>query len=173
MVSAAGRQGAAQATMTIHVRSMRPGEAAFCERVLRALPEWFGIESSLVQYVRDAEAMPTFIAELGSGPRDPAGFMTLRRHEPHAPRSAEIHCIAVLPERHRGGIGRALVDFAAAHALAAGVEYLQVKTQGPSRPCEHYDRTRRFYESLGFVALEEFSTLWPGNPCLMLVRKLA
>src|SRR4051812_43984620 len=37
------------------------GVADQCERVLRTLPLWFGIESSLMEYVRDTERFPTFV----------------------------------------------------------------------------------------------------------------
>jgi hypothetical protein len=47
-----------------------------------------------------------------------------------------------------------------------------VKTLGPSRPSEGYERTRRFYEARGFVALEEIHGLWEGNPCLLMVKRL-
>ena len=54
-----------------------------------------------------------------------------------------------------------------------GVEFLQVKTIAPSRVDKNYERTRHFYESLGFRPLEEFKTLWgEGLPCLQMVKKL-
>ena len=33
------------------------------EEILRALPDWFGIEESLVRYVKDADIMPTMFAK--------------------------------------------------------------------------------------------------------------
>lgn len=53
-----------------------------------------------------------------------------------------------------------------------GVEYLQVKTQGPSKPNAQYARTTQFYESRGFVPMEELHGIWPGLPCLLLVKRL-
>ena len=41
-----------------------------------------------------------------------------------------------------------------------------------SRPDKGYERTRRFYEARGFVALEEIHGLWDGNPCLLMVKRL-
>jgi hypothetical protein len=73
---------------------------------------------------------------------------------------------------HRAGIGRQLVERAVADVRAAGVQLLQVKTLGPSDDYEPYARTRAFYEALGFLPLEEHLTLWPGNPCLVLVKPL-
>ena len=56
--------------------------------------------------------------------------------------------------------------------MADGVRMLQVKTLGPSSRDANYALTRGFYEHLGFVALEEFKELWPGNPCLMLAKMI-
>jgi hypothetical protein len=48
-----------------------------------------------------------------------------------------------------------------------------VKTLGPSRPSELCERTRGFYESRGFVPLEELSGIWDAeNPCLIFVKRL-
>ena len=56
--------------------------------------------------------------------------------------------------------------------MADGVRLLQVKTLGPSDPDEGYRRTRRFYQAVGFEPLEELVGLWPGNPCLIMVKVL-
>lgn len=53
-----------------------------------------------------------------------------------------------------------------------GVEYLQVKTLGPSRPNAEYALKKKFYERVGFVPLEELSGIWPGVPCLILVKRI-
>ena len=49
---------------------------------------------------------------------------------------------------------------------------LSVKTLGPSRPDAGYAGTRRFYGALGFQPVEELLDLWPGNPCLIMVKPL-
>ena len=80
--------------------------------------------------------------------------------------------MGVRKEYHRQGIGRLL--FAAFHEYARshGYEYLQVKTVDAGR-CPEYDRTRLFYESMGFRKLETFPTLWDEwNPCLVLIRSV-
>jgi ribosomal protein S18 acetylase RimI-like enzyme len=159
----------------IEMTPLREGEQVICEAILRALPDWFGIESSLVQYVADAAHHPTWVAadlRRGSGVvvgAAAAGFLTIRRHFPEA---AEIHCIAVRPEEHRRGVGRAMVAFVEDRLRRDGVRFLQVKTLGPSRPDEHYARTRRFYDAIGFTPLEEFPTLWGRNPALQMVKAL-
>ena len=161
----------AETTAPLRIRPFEDGDDAICERVLRALPEWFGIESALVQYVADASAHATWIATgtAKEGPLD-VGFITVRRH---FPQSAEINCLAVRPEFHRTGVGRALTTVVEDRLARSGVSFLQVKTLGPTRIDEHYARTRRFYEAMGFLPLEEFAELWPGNPALQLVKRLA
>lgn len=134
-----------------------------CDRILRALPEWFGIDEAIDAYVRDIAALPTLAYE-------DAGFLALEAHGRYA---AEIYVMGVLRERQGQGIGTALVGSAEERLRREGVEYLQVKTLGPSRPSVHYERTRRFYEKVGFRPLEEIHGLWSeGNPCLLMVKRL-
>jgi GNAT superfamily N-acetyltransferase len=133
---------------------------------MRSLPDWFGIEDAIVRYVKDVATMETWIAEDAN---EPVGFLTLRSHNPS---SSEIQVMAIRARVHRRGVGRALVEHAAAILRQRGVEYFHVKTLGPSRPNEAYENTRRFYHSVGFVPLEE-NRLWgDANPCLILVRHL-
>ena len=79
--------------------------------------------------------------------------------------------MAVMPEHHRRGIGRAMLDCAEKFLAADGVRFLQVKTLSSARPDEGYDKTRAFYLAYGFVPLEEFPLLWdPANPALQLIK---
>jgi GNAT superfamily N-acetyltransferase len=79
--------------------------------------------------------------------------------------------MGVLPEYHRGGIGRRLVAAAEAWLRGQAVEYLQVKTLSPAHPDPGYSRTRAFYQALGFRPLEEFPLLWGAEtPCLLMVK---
>jgi N-acetylglutamate synthase-like GNAT family acetyltransferase len=110
------------------IRPMRADEGPACERVLRALPDWFGIEESLREYVRDTAVDPTWVAESGG---EVVGFATLHTHFPVA---AEIHCIAVVPEHHRSGLGRMLVEQLVGDCRLAGVRVLQVKTRPRIHP---------------------------------------
>ncbi len=133
-----------------------------CESILRELPEWFGIEDATAAYIRDVAELPTFA--VGDD-----GFLAVKLHTPKA---AELYVMGVRPERHRQGVGSALLAAVEDYLRERGVEYFQVKTLGPSRPSEGYERTRRFYEARGFVALEEIHGLWDGNPCLLMVKRL-
>jgi GNAT superfamily N-acetyltransferase len=150
----------------VEVEQLDSGAAKsqLCEDVLRALPDWFGIEGSVRDYIRDVAALPFFAAG-----RD--GFLALKLHTASA---AEIYVMGIRPERQGEGLGTALVAAAEAFLRERGVEYLQVKTLGPSEPSEHYARTRSFYEARGFVPLEELTAIWgEENPCLIMVKHLA
>jgi len=150
----------------VHI-TVEPGtDAAATERILRELPEWFGIESALQDYVAAAARLPGFVARLDA---EVVGVALVERHFDQA---AELHLLAVAPAHHRSGIGRRLVESVVSALAADGVSLLQVKTLGASDPSEHYARTRRFYEAAGFLPLEELRDLWPGNPCLVMVRSL-
>jgi GNAT superfamily N-acetyltransferase len=141
------------------------------ERLLRMLPTWFGIESSVVEYVEAARSLPAYVAWPADRQESrPAGVLLAVRHYP---RSAEIYLMAVDPSWHRTGVGRALVTALEADLIADGVEFLQVKTQGPTRPDAGYERTRLFYAGVGFQPLEEIQGFWGELPCLIMIKSLA
>jgi len=144
------------------------GRSADCEPILRALPDWFGIEEAIVQYVGEIDRLPTFLA-VGPGDRV-LGFLSVRQHTPYA---AEVYVMGIRSEAQRQGLGRALMAAAEDYTRGLGVEYLQVKTLAASDPDVHYARTRLFYEAMGFRPLEVMPTLWDEyNPCLIMVKRL-
>ena len=141
--------------------------ASACIPLLRRLPDWFGLENAILDYERQVEELPTFLAGADGSV---LGFLSLKQHNEY---SAEILVMAVHPEKQRGGMGRALVEAAEAHARSLGIEYLQVKTVGPSRANTPYGKTRAFLAAMGFCSLEEFTTLWgKGNPCIIMVKRI-
>ena len=81
--------------------------------------------------------------------------------------------MAVRRENHRNGIGQKMMQEAEDFLRRDGIEYVQVKTLGPSRPNEHYARTHLFYMAMGFRPIEEFEEIWDrNNPCLLMIKKL-
>jgi GNAT superfamily N-acetyltransferase len=143
------------------------GARGECERILRGLPAWFGIESALLQYAADSETYPTLVARESLGA---VGFITIRQHFEH---SVEVHCMAVLASLRRRGLGTALLQTAESWAQRRGARFMQVKTIAPASPSPEYAETRAFYAKAGYVPLEEFPLLWSkSNPCLQLVKAL-
>lgn len=154
----------------IEIQPAALGLSSAVEPILRALSDWFGIEHATQMYIHDAGGLPTFLAVDTERGNVPVGFLTVKQH---SAASAEIHVMGVLPDYHRRGIGRALVDVAENHLRANAVMFLQVKTLSAAHPNEGYERTRAFYLAVGFKLLEEFPELWgPENPCWQLVKAL-
>ena len=167
-----GRQDSARSSWHVSSGDCAPDTV---DRLLRLLPEWFGIEAGIVDYVERARKLPAYVAWAGSPSQagdevgEAVGVLLAERHFPG---SAEVYLLAVDPAMHRRGIGRSLVQALEADLIADRVELLEVKTLGPSRPDAHYERTRQFYAGMGFRPLEEIHGLWPGNPCLFMVKVL-
>jgi GNAT superfamily N-acetyltransferase len=160
-----GHAGRVDAGGDLRIREQPAGAGDTCRRILQTLPTWFGIPTSVDEYVATAERSATVIASLRG---EDVGFLTLVRHSPYA---AEVYVMAVLPELHRRGIGHALLTHAEGLLAADGVEFLQVKTLAPSRPDEGYERTRAFYLASGFRPLEAFPDLWDAeNPALQMIK---
>jgi GNAT superfamily N-acetyltransferase len=143
------------------------GSVESCEDILRALPDWFGLEKSIVEYVENMSAYPTVKALKGG---EVIGFASVKKHNISA---AEIYVMGVLPDYHRQGVGRGMLEVAEIRLRAVGITFLQVKTVDESRASEAYAQTRLFYNQQGFVPLEVFPDLWDeNNPCVQMVKAL-
>jgi len=141
--------------------------SALCERVLRALPDWFGNEAALRGYVRDAAGRKLFVARLDG--RE-AGFAAIKEQTDCA---AELCVMGAMPWAHRKGVGRELVERCAQACREMGKEYLTVKTLADTHPDEGYAGTRNFYLAMGFRPIEIFPTLWgEADPCLLMIKRL-
>ncbi len=138
------------------------------ERLLRSLPDWFGIEHAVRQYVEDARTKPTYLA-VDNDTSEVIGALLITRHFPE---SAEMHLLAVDPAQHRRGIGSALARQFEDDMRADGARLLEVKSLGPSLPDESYGRTLAFYRAIGYLPLEELLAFWDEEPCLILVKPL-
>lgn len=137
------------------------------ESILRSLPNWFGIESAIVNYINDVKILPTWVAFDGD---EPIGFISTRKHFAE---SAEVHVMGILQKHHRKGIGHELMRTCEEYLRGDGALFLTVKTLAESRACEEYEQTRKFYLKAGFKPLEEFKTLWDEhNPCLFMAKSL-
>jgi GNAT superfamily N-acetyltransferase len=143
---------------------LETGGGPVCEQVLAQLPGWFGMPEANDDYRQKADANPTAVA-------GDSGFLTLVRHSLHA---AEIYVMGVVPLMHRSGVGRSLLGAAESRLRSEAVEFLQVKTLSASAGDEGYSRTLAFYQSMGFVVLEEMPMLWndPTQPAVVMIKHL-
>jgi GNAT superfamily N-acetyltransferase len=150
------------------IRQLAPADAEACDAIIRALPDWFGLESGIADCAAAVRSQDGLVAELADGAV--AGFLTWVRH---FPASAEITWMAVAPDEHRRGLGRALIAALAERLTLDGARLLLVKTLSERGDSEHYDRTRAFYLATGFLPLQEMPELWDAeNPALLLVRPI-
>ncbi|HLY79635.1 MAG TPA: GNAT family N-acetyltransferase [Caulobacteraceae bacterium] len=154
--------------MTLSIELRPSGSGAVCHSILATISDWFGMPASNAEYEGLAETGPS-VAVLEDG--EPMGLMLLKRH---FAATLEVYFLGVRQSRHRQGYGRALMAHAEATARAEGRRFVMVKTQGPSANYEPYDRTRRFYEALGYAPLEELDVGWgPENPTLIMAKAVA
>ena len=121
--------------------------------ILEALPEWFEVPESREAYIRGSAGNLFFAA---CRDQAPVGFLYLKET---GKETVELAVMGVLKEAHRQGIGRALFLSAKERAQKAGYEFMQVKTVRMGM-YEDYDRTNRFYQSLGFREFEVIPELW-------------
>jgi catechol 2,3-dioxygenase-like lactoylglutathione lyase family enzyme/GNAT superfamily N-acetyltransferase len=143
-------------------------KSKICNRILRALPEWFGIESAILSYTSDVTEMDTWVVSTNG---DPIGFLSINKHNNQA---AEIHVMGIIKDYHKHGFGRKLIEIAEQSLVEENFKFLTVKTLAESHPDQNYAMTRKFYLNMGFIPLEEFKTLWnEHNPCLFLVKKIS
>jgi N-acetylglutamate synthase-like GNAT family acetyltransferase len=137
------------------------------ERLTQQLPEWFGKTESNAAYARMAESLDGYVAEVDGKRR---GLLLMERH---SPKSAEIAWMGVEPSNHRRGIGRALCDAAHEACRLSGAKYVFVATLHPDDTYEPYQRTRHFYEAMGFAyVLKEQFPADPANPAAYYLKAL-
>jgi GNAT superfamily N-acetyltransferase len=154
--------------MTIEIELRPTGSGAICRSILATIGDWFGMPKSNAEYDALAETSPAILALDDTGAA--IGLMLLKRH---FATTLEVYFLGVDRARHRQGAGRALMNRAEAVARAEGRRFVMVKTQGPSANYEPYERTRRFYEAVGYAALEELDVGWgPENPTLIMAKAI-
>jgi GNAT superfamily N-acetyltransferase len=145
-------------------------DASACRELMAGLGAWFVTPSAREGYLADLPRVPTWVATFGGEP-GVAGFASVTR--PQA-RAFELHVLAVAQDKHRQGIGRALLEVAERWSAAQGGRFMQVKTLGPSHSDPAYGQTRAFYQRLGYEPLLETESFWgKGNPALLLVKVIA
>lgn len=146
--------------------SIHWNKSAICASIIADLPDWFARPDANRLYIENVAGFDM----IGCHVRDDvAGFVSLLQH---FDTTAEIYLLAARPRWHGTGLGRALVRAAEDWARDRGLRFLSVKTLGPSHPDPAYAASRGFYKAMGFAPVEEIEDVWPGNPCLLLIKNL-
>lgn len=143
-------------------------KSAYTGHVLGRLPDWFGNEQGLGEYVREVAEFPYWAAFEKNGRC--IGFFSIKIQYGH---TGEIYVCGVLPEYQHMGIGKALYRRGEEYLLREGCSYVVVKTLSDAVEFEPYARTRRFYHSVGFEPLLTLTEMWDAeNPCLIMLKTL-
>ena len=134
--------------------------------ILESLPDWFGIPEGREAYIAESGQKIFFCAFESDCP---VGFLYLKET---GRATVELYVMGVLKEFHRKGIGQELFRRAREEAVKQGYSFIQVKTVQMGKYKE-YDRTNKFYLSLGFKEFEVLPTLWDEwNPCQVYVMSI-
>ncbi len=150
----------------VHIEDIEV-KSAITDDVLRKLPEWFGIEQSIVDYVQGVKDKVFYAVYKDNAA---IGFICLKFNNRF---TAEIYVLGILEQYHRNGFGKRLVGIAEQYVKEQGFKLFMVKTLGESVDYEYYERTREFYRKVGFYPLEELKEIWgEENPCLIMVKSL-
>lgn len=150
----------------IKIEEITTNKAEICRAILEALPDRFGNQRVVELIVKEAPLLSMLGARDGD---DYVGMMTVKRQ---TPQTIEIRALGVMPDRHRQGIGRALIQEVESYAIQQGAVLLSLKTVGPSDPNPIYQNTRAFYDALGFIQVEELPLWGPDAACLLMVKSL-
>jgi ribosomal protein S18 acetylase RimI-like enzyme len=124
--------------------------------VAQSLPQWFN-DDGLKHLAHDLPFQRGFIALAG---RRVVGFIAFNVTEG----IGQITWLGVRPELHRRGICRRLIDRLCGELRRVGVAELRVDTLGPSVAYEPYERTRAFYQAVGFHELKRIAQDNPAWP---------
>ncbi len=142
-------------------------KSEICESILRSLPEWFGIEKAMIDYIEEVKDKLFLTVYVGS---IPVGFISIKEHNEY---TSELYVLGIVKDLHGRGIGKRLFGAVEERLREQGKMFISVKTLSGSHPDENYKRTRDFYRAVGFYPLEELTTLWDEeNPCLIMVKPL-
>ena len=140
-----------------------------CLTLATAMPDYFTVKG-LVDMERDLRDCPFYVSVSG---RELEGFAVVRL-DPDS-RVTDIRWMAVRADKQRSGIGTALIDRILRDSRSHGILLLRVETLSPLSSYSPYEKTRRFYEKVGFKQVRnmDYPNWDPGNPCAVYEKAVA
>jgi len=141
---------------------------AACLSIAKQLPQYF-TEEGINTMSKDLLTHQLYIA---IDSEEVVAYVAVeqRRHK-----VSEISWMAVKPGCQRQGIGSALINHIIADLLSQGVRLLEAKTLSAGIEYSPYEKTRLFYEKMGFIHLETIDPYpgWEaGSPCAIYIKIL-
>lgn len=135
--------------------------------ILRELPEWFWDDELVEETVDEILDFKFYTIHEDE---ELAGFVALRLI---SRRSAELYVMGIKQEYQRKGIGKKLLEEAELKLKEIGIKLLHLKTLGSSNDNKNYKATRKFYRSMGYIAMDEFPEIWSEEePCMIMVKAI-
>jgi len=148
------------------VRKFGPEDLTSVVEIASALhPKWFTTDA-LKEISSNVQTQNSFVA---TSDRKIVGFASYLSSK--AEKSAELTWIGVLPDLHKRGIGRMLVDAIENAAAKEGGEVLEVCTVAETVEYEPYAQTRCFYHALGFRDVRVEVRGFPSGDDKLVLRK--
>ena len=139
----------------------------YTKLILEKLPEWFGNEKSIQDYINTVCDYP-FWAAFHSD--NCIGFFSGKIHYS---RTGDIYVCGIDPNYHGKGIGTLLYKKMEDYFVENNCEYIIVKTLSEMSNYEPYLKTKEFYTKMGFKELLTLTEIWDKeNPCLIMIKSL-
>ena len=127
----------------------------YTNTILRKLPEWFGIEESLVNYVNTVKEYSYWA--VFNNENNCIGFFSGKMHYN---KTGDIYVCGIDPKYHGKGIGTLLYNELEKYFINNNCKYVIVKTLSEIHPDIFYAKTRKFYEKMGFEELFTDIEMW-------------
>lgn len=134
--------------------------------ILTTLPEWFGIEESINEYILGVKDSLYYLILKDD---KYIGFFSIKIVNKV---TAELYVNGIVKEYHRKGIGGYSIKYIEDSLRSRGIKILIVKTVGEGLNNIPYKNTRRYYTKVGFLPLEEIVGIWGDIPCLIMIKSL-
>ena len=142
-------------------------KSEYTNTILRKLPEWFGNEQSLQEYVNTVNKYPFWAAF------DNDICIGIFSGKIHYNRTGDIYVCGIDPNYHGKGIGTLLYKIFEKYCIENNCEYVIVKTLSELAQYEYYIKTKKFYVKMGFKELITLTEMWDeNNPCLIMIKNL-
>ncbi len=140
---------------------------SIARKILRDLPEWFGIEESTLEYIENVRRYPFVVAY---DKDTPVGFYSVREENSDV---LDMYVLGVLKKYHNRGVGTKLQSFVEDYARRKEYRFLMVLTLAEKVQNEEYLLTRKFYLKQGFIDFYQNDDIFDkNNPCQIMIKNI-